>query len=275
MAEWRSYLAEPLPLGGAAKLYATFGAGIPLRVVAVIAPAPATAFDDPSGQLYDLVKKPNGSWSASAFGALRGVATISWFTFEWDKDAQADIWKAGPVVPNVPLDWTYTSQEFPWGKPWVVARLQEVQAQTPPLGDRPLTITGAFPRATAALPCLSVQVTSLSPASAVVGDLKNSGVLVGSDRSRTRQYTTTINLIAWAETPEDRDLLAPWLGQAMEVLVDAARFAGIEAPDFSIQESEDYEVAGVPLFLVTATLTFTAWSCQSAPVPTGYGRIST
>lgn len=268
---WTTYACRPLPLGGAGKILCQADGADQVKVL--IGKGPAASAGDPFCLSVPLVLSRDGQWKASFFGAVHGLADVSFFALV------NGVWEPGPVVSAVPLDWTI-SVAYPWAKGWVIARLQEIAAAMPPFfDDRTLAITGAFPRSEMSMPALVIQVQAQGQASVVVGDLLGGkSRKIGSVIKRGRQYSTSLTVEAWCISPEDRDDLARWMGGAMEVLMDACRPAGWEEPSCSLDESEipggASPIDGVPLFQATARLNLGAWSSLAYPLPTFYGRMA-
>lgn len=276
-ATWQTYLVRPLLPGGAAEVSTAIlvDAGDTLqRAVAKVGVAPATAWDDPAALLVELPlgdTPGDGSEQQVAFygAAASAAAVVSFFA----QTAQGG-WIAGPVVQPVDLTAHYDSQ-FPWIKKLVIGLLQQLVAENPPAlpTGRVLDIKGAFPRDTKALPRLTVQLSSCTPSEQVIGDSEASPLLRGQTARRTRGYTVTLDLLAWMPEPEMRDAVGQWLGGACMVLVETLEYFGVQNPTFTLQESEDFEVLGVPTFLVTGSFTGTVWTNLSFPVPTPVGHL--
>lgn len=274
-ATWLTYVLMPLAIGGAGQLQAeitpTAGAAI-TAVRAFVGPAVATSQDDANPLLVraDLTLK-SGIMVASVWGAPKASEQyVTWFV------AENGVWAAGPVTEHVNLSPTWDAA-FPWAADWIVSRLNDALVNHPPFaGGKTLRVTRAYPRDTSAWPMMNVQVDSMSPAGEFVGQLRRvTGPTVSpaSTVQKGRLWQASISLIGWCGTPEDRAVLARWLGGAMELICSMGGYEGWINPSFAMSESEDFETLGVPTFLVTASLTVTLESSLQSLVTTGYGHV--
>lgn len=275
-ATWVTYLLLPLAIGGAGRLTAEVRpeTGKALTAVRVFAgPVAATGATDanPALSRVDLESSPDSPWLANLWGAPQAAGQVlTWFC------AQDGTWEAGPVVAGVDLS-SFWDARFPWAPEWIVARLQEVAAAHPPLpAGKPLRVSRAFPRDTATWPMLNVQVDSLAPTGEMIGNLRRSTgdtVVPAKGKALGRIWQAQLSLNAWCGAPEERSLLAPWLGAALELLLEMGKAEGWKSPTFTLHESEDFATLAVPAFLVTANLSLTLESTLQIPNRTGYGHL--
>ena len=268
MATWTSYSIYPFPCGGAGRVRVLLPETVE-AVVALVGVDAALVVGSPTHARVDLVPDSTGlEWHTNFYGAIRSEAVVSFFVKE------AGVWTAGPVVEGVPLVWAFSGMDFPWVKRWVVDRLQEAALELAPLGsERSIKVSGAFPRDTGGFPIVTVQVDSVAPAGESVGRALSS---VGSlPTLRGTNYNLNLSVVAWAETPEDRDDMAVWLGNALECLIQTLPGIGCSEPSANLEESEDFQTLDVPVFLVTAHLNTSRWSLMATPNPPEYGLLST
>jgi hypothetical protein len=276
-----TYVVSPLAIGGAGSVYVEL-ATTAQPVLAVRCFVGAASTVDPLDESPALarVDLPLGvnPLVAAFFGAPKAAAQVASFFVQFGPDPSDPVgipggWQAGPVVTGINLASSF-SGSYPWSPEWVVDRLQDVAAATPPFASKPVKITRSFPRDTHAWPSVSVQVDNMTPLPAFVGGVTGStGPLPAHRHRRGRLYTQTLSVVAWCGNPEERTVLGRWIGMALEVVLDSARFVGWNDPSFTISESEDFSTLDVPAFLVTAQLTATVTSGLSYPVATSYGHL--
>lgn len=272
-ASWVSYLVEPLHLVGAGRIFVRMredSVGEIEAVRALVGPAAAAGPDDPTCQAVELSIRTSGCMEGSGvFLGAPEVAVVSFFHMA------GGAWLAGPAIPNVPLAHDYSNVAFPWPKDWIVSEFQRLADHNNPLGpDRRLRVTGAFPRDPSTWPAITVQVDSIATSQLSVADLLKRGIYPNDGVNRGRCYGITLSAILWAGTPEDRDQIAPWMGGALEILTDIARVLGLQEPTFTLEESEDFETLKVPLFIVTARISGSAWSTRAHRVGTTIGHLT-
>jgi hypothetical protein len=271
-----TYLVRPLLPGGTGQLQTavTVTGDVLERVVVKIGLAPAASHDDP---LLATVEIPlgdapgNGDLCYAAFmkAVASDVAVATWFA-----KLTTGGWVTGPVVDSIDLTPKYTAY-FPWLKPKVIDLIQQINDEKPPAfrQGRELTIRGAFPRDGFGLPAMSVQFTAVPTGVQLIGDTDSSGTIVGEVKHWARGFNVTVDLVSWSDQPEERDVIAEWLGGALMVLVETLPFFGASEPTFSINESEDFESLKTPAFLVTGSLNFSVWSDLTSPVLNSYGHL--
>lgn len=272
-ATFDTYLIRPLLQGGTGQVQtAVRGQGIE-RVVVKIGASAASAWDDATMKTIEIPlgdTPGDGSMCYAAFSqALASEqAVASWFV------KLSTGWQAGPVVQGIDLTSKY-SGAFPWLKGTIIDLLKQGVIDNPlHLNDnRTFQVRSAFPRDSHALPVMSVQVTAVPTGVQVVGDASSSGLKVGQQVRKVRGYNVTVDMIAWTDQPEEREEIAPWLGSTCLAVIETLPFFGAHEPTFTLNESEDFETLKVPIFLVTGTINFTAFSDLSYPVPTCYGHI--
>ena len=250
---WRSYSVLPFRLGGAGRVRVVLD-GSAEEVVALVGSTAAASASSVGYLRVDLALGRDQVWRSNFYGAVKSTeAVVSLFV------KVAGVWEAGPVIDPVPLVWAYGPADFPWIKRWVVDRLQDLGAQLQPLGaEHPVKVSGAFPKDTGAFPIVTVQVDTVAPGGESIGRilerLEDGSILRGT------LYNLSISIVGWGPTPEDRDDLAVWLGQSLEVLVELLPGVGCSEPSISLEESEDFQTLDVPAFLVTARLNTSRWS---------------
>lgn len=272
-----TYLIRPLVLGGAGQIRAaaTVSGDTLERIVVKLGLAQSASWDADDSVLVEVPTGDtpgDGGMHATAFhdpGLAHSGIVATFFA-----KLTTGGWVLGPVVTGIDLEPHYTAA-FPWLKTLVISLLKQAYDDAPPkLGDgRELAIRTAFPRDSHSLPALSVQVTAVPTGLQTLGDMDEEGVQVGAPARKMRGYNVNIDLISWTGNPEEREDIAPWLGNACSVLADTLPFFGAHEPTFSVNESEDFDTLKVPAFLVTGSLNFTAWSELSYPVPTSYGHL--
>lgn len=267
---WTSYSVLPFAIGGAGRVRAVLG-GDPVDAVAAVAvasSAPAPTSPDAVGvSRLDLVHIGGpGEWRGNFFGWSKSSINIHFFAHT------AAGWQGPKTIPAA-LPWRYTEADFPWIRPWVVDRLQEIADRLAPLGSgQRVKVSGVFPEDTVAFPIVTVQVDSVAPAGESIGrvmERHTDGTII-----RGTLYNLSFSVVAWTNTPEERDDLAAWMGQAMEVLVEILPAVECMEPSASIEESEDFQTLDVPTFLVTARLNTSRWSRLAAPPISEFGHLS-
>lgn len=272
-----TYLVRPLLLGGTGQVQTAVSvSGDTLkRIVVKLGAAPAPAWDDPTMATVEVplgLTPGDGSMLYATFTkALATNAVVA----SWFAELETGGWVAGPVVTGIDLTCKYTAA-FPWLKPSVIDLLRQAAVDSAPeLQDgRSLSIRSAFPRDSHSLPCLSVQITAVPTGVQLVGDSDEGESQAGKIARKVRGYNITVDIISWTDNPEERDVIAPWLGGALSALVDTLPYFGAHEPTFSINESEDFDSLKVPVFLVTGSVNFTAFSDLTYPVPTSYGHLT-
>jgi hypothetical protein len=271
-----TYLVRPLLTGGSGQIQTAMRVtgDVLERVVVKIGGAPAASVDDPLlvSVEIDLGDNPgDGSLRYATFHKALADADVvaSWFA-----KLTTGGWVAGPIVDSIDLTAKYSSN-FPWLKTQIIDLLQQIQEERPPAfrQNRAMTIRGAFPRDSFGLPAMSVQLTTTPSGAQLIGDTDRVGTLTGQPKHWARGFNATVDIIAWTDQPEERDVIAEWLGGALMVLVETLPFFGAAEPTFTINESEDFESLKTPAFLVTGTLNFSVWSDLTSPVPTSYGHL--
>lgn len=272
-----TYLVRPLLPGGTGQIQtsASVSGDTLKRVVVKIGATAASSWDDPAMATVDvpLGDAPgDGSMLYATFTkALASTAAVA----SWFAELETEGWVSGPVVSGIDLTCKYTAA-FPWLKSTIIDLLKQASVDNAPAlqDDRQLAIRSAFPRDSHAVPCLSVQVTAVPTGVQLVGDSDMEEPQAGQIARKARGYNITADIISWTDNPEERDVIAPWLGGALMALVDTLPFFGAHEPTVSVNESEDFESLKVPAFLVTGSLNFTAFSDLSFPVPTSYGHLT-
>ncbi|MBI3131492.1 MAG: hypothetical protein HYZ13_09215 [Acidobacteria bacterium] len=265
---WPTTLLRPLALGGAGHLTAVVRGAEVSRVIAKVGSVAALAWDDPSALTVELERKGRDRWGGSFFGGPRGNVAVSWFAH------LAGAWETGPVVLGASLAPSFEVQ-FPWLKAWLVDRLKDVAAFRPPFpGGKELGITVAFPRSLQALPALNVQIDGIAPSLSLAGDRIGRDACLGGTQELGRLYAMNASLVGWCLAPEERDRLTRWLVEAMEVILDAARFTEFLEPACSFEESEDFNTLEVPVFLVTARFSASALAVFRSPVLSESGHLT-
>jgi hypothetical protein len=273
---WSTYLIRPLLLGGTGQVTLNVEeSGDTLqRCIALIGAAPATAWNDPACMAVELNLGDSPGDGSTTKTPFRGVTSSSTAVVSFFSQEATAGWVAGPVVTGVDLSHHYDSL-FPWAKQIVVDMLKQIALENPPaLADgRLVAVRVAFPRDSAPLPCVSVQMSSASTNHELLGDMDSNPNIVGKTAKRSRGYNITLDLIGWATEPEQREILAPWLASALNLLVPMLEFYGFEMPSFNLQESEDFETLGFPVFLITGSLSCTIWTELSFPVASSFGHL--
>jgi len=269
MVNFLGYSVFPFACGGAGRVRLVLDARVD-AAVALIGLAPAAAWDDPTQHQLPLSWDHGHTWLGTFFGSVRSPeATVSIFV------CQDGAWSAGPVINPVPLCWGYLAQEYPWIKRFLVDRLQELADQMEPLGPgQRLKISSVYPRDPGVFPVVSVQIDSVAPASESVGRYINGGPdVLRRNRIRGTNYNMNASAVAWCDVPEERDKIAVWMGEAMEVLVEVLPEIGCLEPSASLEESEDFQTLGVPVFLATGRLNTSRWSSLTTAAPREYGLL--
>jgi hypothetical protein len=267
---WKSYAARPLGIGGAAQFcgWAHHGSEDPAdKVLAVAALAAPTgvSWGDQTAVQVDLPLGKNGLTFRQGLAA--GPLVASFFA------QTAAGWQAGPAVA-LDLAPTWVA-EFDSPKPWAIDTLKEIEADSHPLGlDTRLEVRGSYPRDDIPLPCLSVQFEASPQAQKLLGNLAQS-LAVQTEEQRI-PWDVSLTMQVWCETPEDREMLAPWFGSAMQVLSYLAPFGNLSEPGYQFQESEDFsrQFMEKPIFLITGTLTGIVWSKLTLPARNWVGHLT-
>jgi hypothetical protein len=271
-ASFDTYLIRPLLTGGMGYIQAAVSGDVK-RVVAKIGTAPAASWDDPTLSTVEIPlgdTPGDGTMRDIAFseGPVTDSAVVTFFA------ETTSGWQLGPIVEGIDLS-SHFIANFPWFKPLLIQTLQRLEQTNPPqLQDgRRLAVRGAFPRDTKALPRCSVQISAMPSGISVIGNDEDSGNVIGSKAHKTRGYSISVDVIIWSDQPEERDILASWLADALLVVEDTIAYFGAQEPSSSVSEGEDFETLKAPIFLVTGSVNFTAWSSLSFPVPTSYGHL--
>lgn len=271
-----TYLVRPLLPGGTGQIQtAVLVSGDVLkRVVVKLGPAAAASWDDPSMATVDVPLGDTPGDGSMLYASFTKALATNAVVASWFAELATGGWVAGPVVSGIDLTSKYEAV-FPWLKPTIIDLLKQAAVDNAPVlqDGRTLAIRSAFPRDSHSLPALSVQVTAVPTGVRLVGDSDTGESQVGKILRKARGYNLNVDLISWTDNPEERDVIAPWLGSALTALVDTLPFFGAHEPTFSVNESEDFETLKVPAFLVTGSLNFTAFSDLSYPVPTSYGHL--
>ena len=268
---WLSYCARPLGIGGVVQVcaWAVPGSDDPadavLEVAALIAPT-QVSWGDPSGVLVDLPNTENGLSLMTGLPAAPCV--VSFFA------RTAAGWQVGPAVTGLDLVSTWTA-DFGYPKQWAVDVLKQMERDSQPLGSETrMEIRTSFPRDTMPLPCLSVQFEASPQAQKLLGNVAQS--LAPHTLEERIPWNVSLTEVLWCETPEDRDMLGPWFGSAMQGLAHLAPFTNLAEPTYQFQESEDFSRAlyEKPLFLITGTLTGIVWSKFTLPIRNWIGHLT-
>jgi hypothetical protein len=255
---WRTHFISPLPIGGAARLYADPGEAMD-AVRAILAPVAALDANlvPPEGVVADL-GMVGPRWDASVWGA-HGALKCAWFA------RSGATWVAGPV-DDIALPFTL-SVKFPVPLDWMVDRLQDYALACPPIASKTFTVSRSYPRNVSGWPMASVQLDDVSQDERVVND--------SLDASKGARYGLTYSITCWCATPEERRAITPWLAGAMEALRLCAKFhPDIYDPSISLSESEDFQTLEIPAFLVTGRFSTTGFSCLVVTDSTTYGRVA-
>lgn len=268
------YTVRPLLPGGTGQIQTAFVGNDVERMVVKLGASAAASWDDASMKTVEITlgETPgDGSLCIATFTQALAAENVvaSWFY------KLSTGWESGPVVSGIDLRCKY-SAAFPWLKGTIIDLLRQGAVDNPPeLPDgRVFQIRSAFPRDSHALPVMSVQVTAMPTGIQFVGDAgDDNSQLYGKTVTQGRGYNVTVDMVAWTDQPEEREILAPWLGGVCLSLMETMPYFGAHDPTFTINESEDFETLKVPIFLVTGTINFSAFSKLSFPMPTNYGRI--
>ena len=265
MVNFLGYSVAPFPCGGAGRVRVVLDGAVD-AVVALIGLTPAAVWNDPTLLSVGLSLE-GADWRGVFFGACRSPeSTVSIYV------QQGGLWSAGPVISPVPLCWGYLATDFPWIKRFLVDRLQETADELMPLGAaQRLKISSVYPRDIGAFPVVSIQIDSVQPASESVGRISHASA--DGTKARGANYNLNASITAWCETPEDRDDIAVWLGSAMEVLIETLPHLGCLEPSANLEEAEDFQTLGVPVFLATARLHTSRWSVLVTPKSREYGLL--
>jgi hypothetical protein len=183
-------------------------------------------------------------------------------------------WQAGPVRTAINTGPSWTAS-YPYPKIWVVQMLQQLERESLPLGaGKTLAIRSAYPRDTFPTPCISVNFDAAPMGQQLIGDISRQ---INSQRIEERKgWSINISVILWAETPEERDSLIPWLGEVAQALVHLAPYQNIAEPNYHISESEDFTGSKDerPLFIGMAQITGIVWSRLEVPVRNPKGHFT-
>ena len=269
---WNTYAARPLGIGGAGQFcsWVVAGSSDPvdaiLEVAALVAPS-QLSWGDRSGVLVDFDGSANG---LSFVAGLPEDApqVVSFFA------RVASGWVAGPIVSGVSFAHSWTSDWY-YPKQWAVDTLKSAEAEAQPLGPNArVEIRSSFPRDGIPMPCLSVQFEASPQAQKILGDLAQ--VLSNTVIEKRVPWNISLTVVCWCETPEDRDILGPWFGSAMQVLSELAPYTNLAEPVYQFQESEDFSLVLMekPLFLLTGTITGTVWSKLTLPIRNWIGSFT-
>lgn len=270
---WKSYAARPLGLGGAVQVcgWAEAGSCDPtdavLTTAVLLSPTPVSWGDSTATRL-DLPSPPIKNGLGYEAGLAAGPMTACFFA------ETAAGWQTGPVVTGFDLTSTWTAQ-FDYPKQWAVDTLKQMEKDTQPLGSSTrLEIRSSFPRDDIPLPCLSVQFEAAPQAQKILGNLAQS--LSTQVEEQRIPWNVQLTIVCWAETPEDRDMLAPWFGEVMQALAALAPFTNLAEPVYQFQESEDFsrQLMEKPIFLLTGTLTGILWSKLTLPARNWVGHLT-
>lgn len=274
--EWANYLVEPMIHPGAGRASVTLvlnGAAV-TAIRCKLGTVPAAGADDAGFFDMDLRQPVGGdgsTWVHSFFGAPPMAALVaSWFA------KVAGVWVAGPAVSAVDLSVSPTVF-WPWPKEWLTARLREVLGYVDPglNASQELEVRDSFPRDTTPWPLVVVEIGTTSEDQKVAQDAgSNAGPFIGDSLSLTRSWRFQGTVTAYAITPEERDLLAQWLGKAMAVVAHIANDAEVQELSFDLACSEDFESYGHPAFLVTVSINGIVWSEIATARATSFGRVS-
>ena len=271
-----TYLVRPLLPGGAGQIQTAIRvSGDTLeRVVVKIGLAAAAGWEDATMQTVEIPLGDTPGDGEICYAAFLKAPASEGVVASWFAKLTSGGWIAGPVVTEIDLTSRYAAA-FPWMKDTIIDLLKQAAADAPPsLQDgRTLAIRTAFPRDSHAMPCLSVQMTAVPTGFTMIGDSSESGTLTGTAARKVRAYNVNVDIISWTDTPEEREIIAPWLGNACMAAVDTLPFFGAHEPTFSVNESEDFETLQLPAFLVTGSINFTALSNLTFPVPTCFGHL--
>jgi hypothetical protein len=266
---WNSHATRPLGVGGMAMFCGWVVAGSSaandaiLDVVALIAPA-QVSWGDASATMVHVPLGTNGLAFESGIPSLPRV--ISWF-------AQTPLgWVAGPVDSvDFASSW---SSSFNYPKHWAVDFLQQLERDTAPLGATRLEIRSSFPRDDIPLPCISVQFEASPQSQKILGNMAKS--LTATTFEERIPWNVSLSLQLWCDTPEERDVLAPWYLGCMQALSAVAPHNAMDEPIFQFQENEDFSMGFYdrPLFLLTGNLSGVVWSKLTLPVHNWIGVIT-
>ena len=271
-----TYLVRPLLPGGTGQIQTAIkvSGDVLERVIVKLGATAAAHWNDAAFATVEIplgITPGDGSMRYASFTqALATDAVVA----KWFAKLTTGGWVAGPAVANIDLTSKY-SAAFPWLKTTIIDLLRQLALEAPPsLQDgRSLAVRGAFPRDSFGLPAMSVQLTAVPTGIQSIGDADEIPNLAGQTARKARGYNVNVDIISWTDQPEEREIIAPWLGSALTVLADTLPYFGAHEPTFSVNESEDFETLKVPAFLVTGSLNFTAFSDLSYPVPTSYGHL--
>jgi hypothetical protein len=268
-AVWKTYAVTPLGFAGIATFLTWVVAGDSpiLEVAAFVDTVPTT---DPTHLPSTAVKVPlNQTPNAAVYaeGLPYPLATVSWFT------RTAAGWVAGPVRTDIAITSTWEGA-FPYPKTWAIELLQKLERETQPLGSKILAIRGGYPRDSFPVPCISLLFEANPTGALMVGDIGQE--LSYTQNREVRGWDITLQVILWCDTPEDRDMLIPWLGKVTQALIHLAPYQQFSDPTFNITETEDFtgSKAEMPLFIGMVTITGKTWSNIDVPMRNPQGHFT-
>jgi len=267
---WNSYAIRPMGFGGIAILCAWVLPGSTASADAILevrAKVGLVAVTDPADTSAVSVAVPVGqNKEVYAQGLESGPCVVSWF-------ARIESgWVAGPQI-SADLSSSWVSS-FDYIKPWAVRLLQQLEAETAPLTPKKVNVRGAYPRDTFPMPCISVTFEAMPQGQTLLGDIARP--VDDTHTEERKPWTVSLTVVLWSETPEERDLLAPWFLRCMQALSYLAPYNNLAEPSYNLTESEDFsgQYLEKPLFIVSGNLSGTMWSSMELPVHNFIGHLT-